>query len=221
MDNPVVFLGGTCNNDPWREKAMEILDQEKVPYFNPVVEDWNEAAQKREEAIKREPGTIQLYVITSKMTGVFSIAEVVASVHKDPQRTVLGLCMEGFEEGQWKSLKAVGQLVTNRGGMVCTGKRDAVISGAAHLASSTWRRAQERAKEYGGREKLLTLLRRMKSDGVIFIPKTDYRLLGDMIEKAGRIRNEKAGCNYEHMMLQPLGAMYSLRTPESDEVMAE
>lgn len=142
----VVFLGGTCNDDPWREEVMKGLDERGVPYFNPVVADWNEEAQKREEEIKAKPDTIQLFVITSKMTGVFSIAEVVASACEDPWRTVLGICMEGFDEGQRKSLWAVERLVQSKGAMTVMGttenSRSKVLGRTAEFAAEAWKKQQ-------------------------------------------------------------------------------
>ena len=34
-----VNLGGTCNNDDWRESLIELLNP-NVKYFNPVVKNW-------------------------------------------------------------------------------------------------------------------------------------------------------------------------------------
>ena len=146
MSDSVVFLGGTCNNDPWRDKVMEGLRERGVPYFNPVVEDWNEEAQKKEDEIKNKLDTIQLFVITSKMTGVFSIAEVTASAYMDDQRTVLGICKEGFTEAQLKSLGAVLRLVGKRGAITVIGSRDFVLSSVAQMAAGAWARFQPKGE---------------------------------------------------------------------------
>lgn len=143
MDDSVVFLGGTCNDDPWREEVMKGLDERGVPYFNPVVADWNEEAQKREEEIKAKPDTIQLFVITSKMTGVFSIAEVVAAAYTDDQHTVLGVVKDGFTEAQLKSLGAVIKLVGIKGVITVLGSREFVLSSVASMAAGAWRRFQK------------------------------------------------------------------------------
>ena len=65
-----VFLGGTCNNTTWRDELIKKL---KIDYFNPVVDDWNEEAYRR-ELQEREICDFCLYTITPKMTGVYSIA---------------------------------------------------------------------------------------------------------------------------------------------------
>lgn len=60
---------------------------------------------------------IHLYVITNQMTGVFSIAEVIDSVHNKTKKTLLHVMPDGFDKGQLKSLQAVVNLVKLRGGI--------------------------------------------------------------------------------------------------------
>ena len=106
-----VFLGGTCNESTWREELIPML---KIPYFNPVVEDWTPECQKEEERQKKECD-YHLYVITPKMTGVFSIAEVVNDSCKMPARTLLCILPadgdKRFDTGQERSLDAVREMV--------------------------------------------------------------------------------------------------------------
>lgn len=111
VHEPFVFLGGTWNEDPWRDVLTEKLD---MPYFDPIVEDWNEEARQREEEAK-EQAAYNLFVVTSSMQGVFSIAEVVDLSNKEPETTVLTVCREGFSEGELKSLYAVAELVEGNG----------------------------------------------------------------------------------------------------------
>ena len=110
-----VFLGGTCNESTWRDTLIPMLD---VDYFNPVVDDWTPDCMA-EEIKQRELCDICLYVITPKMTGVYSIAEVVDDSNKRPNKTVLvTLRNDGdarFTEGQWMSLGAVANMVENNG----------------------------------------------------------------------------------------------------------
>ena len=111
MKEEKVFLGGTCNGSGWREEIIPML---KIDYFNPVVLDWTPECQE-EEKRQKKICKYQLYVITPKMKGVFSIAEVVDSSNKNPDGTVL--CVLGkdgddeFEDFQKKSLDAVMKLV--------------------------------------------------------------------------------------------------------------
>ena len=107
-----VFLGGTCNGSTWRDK---IIPQLTVDYFNPVVKDWNEDCQAEEERQKELSCNTHLYIITSEMTGVFSIAEAVQSSNNTAITTVFTVLQEGFSESQLKSLKAVSDLVNRNG----------------------------------------------------------------------------------------------------------
>jgi len=120
-----VFLGGTCNNSTWRKDLIPNL---KIDYFNPVVKDWTPEAQKNEEMEKHLKCDLQLYVITPRMTGTFSIAEVVESAMNNGKRTVFCLLEKDkkgsgfvtFDEGQLKSLKAVKELVEKYGAYTCS-----------------------------------------------------------------------------------------------------
>lgn len=123
-----VFLGGTCNGSSWRDALIEVLE---IDYFNPVVDDWTEECYQ-EELRQREACDYCLYVITPRMTGVYSIAEVVDDSNKRPERTILCIltedsiqkCCNGnayaeiinFNEGQLKSLDKVGRMVESNGG---------------------------------------------------------------------------------------------------------
>jgi hypothetical protein len=110
-----VFLGGTTNNSDWRDTLIEDL---KIDYFNPVVKDWNEEAQK-EEIKQRKNCDYVLYVITPKMEGVYSIAEVVDDSNKRPEKTIFCYLTEDdgkeFTKHQLKSLKMVSQMVKENG----------------------------------------------------------------------------------------------------------
>jgi len=116
-----VFLGGTCNNSKWRDDLIKKLHKD-VKYFNPVVDDWTEEAQK-EEIKQRESCNKVLYVITPKMTGVYSIAELVEDSIKSPDRTIFCyLDKDGnnkFDEHQIKSLEMVKEMVYENGATTC------------------------------------------------------------------------------------------------------
>ena len=110
-----VFLGGTCNESDWRDQLILKLE---VEYFNPVVEDWTPECME-EELNQRRDCDLCLYVITPKMTGVYSIAEVVDDSNKRPEKTLFcvlnrdGRCT--FSDAQLKSLGAVSSLISNNG----------------------------------------------------------------------------------------------------------
>lgn len=111
-----VFLGGTCNNSTWRD---ELIPQLKIDYFNPVVDDWTQECME-EELRQREECDICLYVITPKMTGLYSIAEVVDDSNKRSEKTVLcALSHDGdkvFSFGHWISLMSVLKMGSKNGG---------------------------------------------------------------------------------------------------------
>ena len=123
-----IFLGGTCNNSTWRDELIPLLKGEdgtkaKLSYFNPVVEDWTSECQE-EELKQRESCDICLYVITSDMTGVYSIAEIIDDSNKRPGKTVFAYLSEGFSKGQCMSLEMVGEMVRRNGGMWISGMLD-------------------------------------------------------------------------------------------------
>ena len=127
-----VFLGGTCNESAWRDKLIKMLE---IDYFNPVVDDWTEECYQ-EELRQREICDYCLYVITPRMTGVYSIAEVVDDSNKRPEKTIFCILnydlsdykmkvvdgkkvrkyTEMFNVEQLKSLDKVGVMVEKNGG---------------------------------------------------------------------------------------------------------
>lgn len=111
-----VFLGGTVNQSNWRDIMMPQLE---IDYFNPVVEDWNEEAYER-ELRERQECDFCLYLITPRMTGFYSVAEVVDDSNKRPERTLFCVLEEDdgqtFDAHQKKSLIAVGKMVAINGG---------------------------------------------------------------------------------------------------------
>jgi len=114
-----VFLGGTCNNSNWRSVMEDLLEGFSIDFFNPVVDDWNEEAYKN-ELLEREKCDFCLYVITPKMTGVYSIAEVIDDSNKRPNKTIFVILDTDdgveFSESQLKSLNSVSKMVCDNGG---------------------------------------------------------------------------------------------------------
>ncbi|MCK5614863.1 hypothetical protein KAR91_74060 [Candidatus Pacearchaeota archaeon] len=111
-----VFLGGTCNGSNWRNILIPMLE---IDYYNPVVPDWTPECMG-EELRQRELCDFCLYSITPKMTGVYSIAEVVDDSNKRPEKTILILMKDDgnkkFDEHQMKSLTSVRKMVEENGG---------------------------------------------------------------------------------------------------------
>lgn len=109
-----VFLGGTCNETTWRNDLIDVLG---VDYFNPVVEDWTADCIAEENRQKHVLCNIHLYVITSDMSGVYSIAEVVQSSLTEGKTTILHVIPDGFGKSRLESLEAVCGLVSSNGGI--------------------------------------------------------------------------------------------------------
>ena len=112
-----VFLGGTCAGTNWRDKLIEKFDDSNnfINYFNPVVKNWT-FEDKMNEYKEKDICDIHLYVITSKMKGVFSIAEAVDSAWRYDKYCIFCVISEGFSGSELMSLNAVGELIEKRGG---------------------------------------------------------------------------------------------------------
>lgn len=109
-----VFLGGTCSGYRWRDELIPML---KCDYYNPIVKNWSESDRLR-EVKEREEADFVLYVITSGMKGVYSIAEVVDDSNKRPEKTIFCV-LEKNMDFMKRSLDAVKKLVESNGAMVC------------------------------------------------------------------------------------------------------
>lgn len=121
-----VFLGGTCNKTDWREELIPLL---KCEYFNPVITDreWTEE-DRLNEINQRKASDIVLYVITPRMTGLYSIAEMVDDSNNRPDSTVVFIRKTDInDEGKTiqfipsiaKSMAAIETLVKGNGATVC------------------------------------------------------------------------------------------------------
>jgi len=115
-----VFLGGTCNGSTWRDELIKDL---RIDYFQPCAEEWT--PEMMAEEIKQRAGCdFCLYVITPKMTGVYSIAEVVDDSNKRPGKTIFSYRAEDGDEvfsgAQIKSLDQTGKMVTKNGAQFFT-----------------------------------------------------------------------------------------------------
>lgn len=127
MNKPRVFLGGTCNESTWRDELIKMLE---IDHFNPIVEDWDSWAQRR-EVYEREHCDFVLYVITPLMTGSYAIAEAVDDSNKRPDKTVFCILSidagESFTTGQLKSLRMVSAMIENNGGTVFNNLEDVAV----------------------------------------------------------------------------------------------
>lgn len=100
----LVFLGGTAGNNHWREERVipELLARgiSEKALFNPIVSDWNEEAQAKEDEVKRT-ADYMLFVISNPLTpgnevSAYSLVEAVMALYDDPNRTVVALDTTGM-----------------------------------------------------------------------------------------------------------------------------
>jgi hypothetical protein len=110
-----VFLGGTCNGSLWRDEMIKDL---KIHYYNPVGEEWTPAMME-EELKQRAESDFCLYVLTPKMEGFFSVAELIDDSNKRPAKTIFCFLNEDegkiFSDVQLKSLEQVAKMVKGNG----------------------------------------------------------------------------------------------------------
>lgn len=110
-----VFLGGTCSGYKWRNDLIPLL---KCEFYNPIVKNWQESDRIR-EVHERETADYVLYVITSGMKGVYSIAEIIDDSNKRPEKTILCILYNGINNAMAHSLRAVANLAKSNGITVC------------------------------------------------------------------------------------------------------
>lgn len=110
-----VFLGGTCAKTDWREKLINMSRGNNLNFFNPVVSNWTPANKLVEDIMKEYKCNIHLYVLTSEMKGVYSVAEAVQSSHQRGIVTIVHVMPEGFDDAQLKSLDATLDLLKSNG----------------------------------------------------------------------------------------------------------
>lgn len=65
-----------------------------------------------------------MYVITSGLKGVYSIAEIIDDSNKRPEKTVVCILKDGFDGQMSRSLDAVLKLAESNGAKVCNSLED-------------------------------------------------------------------------------------------------
>ena len=90
-----VFLGGTCGNNNWREDFINDLVNMGVKaekLFNPVVSNWDEEAQRKEDLAKEESKYMLFYIANPKTEGNetsgYSLIELTMGLYDQPETTV-------------------------------------------------------------------------------------------------------------------------------------
>lgn len=134
LKEDVIFLGGTCADSTWRQEFLarwKKIDT-KTKCFNPVVDDWNEEAQKKEEETKNN-ARVNLFVITPEMIGPFSCVEAVECAHKD-ENVFFAVYDKhnAFDSRILNSIKATGKLVEEHGSKFAIYNKEDSIDDLVH-----------------------------------------------------------------------------------------
>ncbi len=112
-----VFLGGTVATSKWRDYIMPKLD---IDYYNPVVEEWTEEDYKK-ELHEREHCDFCLYVISPKLIGWYSLAEVTDDSLKRSDKTIYCYLPKDeekeFSESELVELQRIGELIESHGAL--------------------------------------------------------------------------------------------------------
>lgn len=90
-----VFLGGTCGENNWRENFIEKLTKmgvDKHKLFNPIVSNWDEEAQKKEDQAKEESKYLLFYIANPNTKGnevsAYSLIELTMNLYDNPDSTI-------------------------------------------------------------------------------------------------------------------------------------
>lgn len=96
----IVFLGGTCGNNKWRPKLIQDVQSSfgsgdnSVLLFDPVVDDWNEAAQAKEEEMKAAASLHVYYLASPKLASptdvsAYSLLEAAMALYDHPTKSLV------------------------------------------------------------------------------------------------------------------------------------
>lgn len=115
-----VFLGGTAANNNWRESFTEALAVHGLSeyLFNPVVKDWNEEAQRREEEAKANASHLVFYIAAPKQDGnplsAYSMVEATMALYDKPEISVVVFDIEGMEGHPLKAMNQTLKVLKKR-----------------------------------------------------------------------------------------------------------
>lgn len=117
----LVFLGGTVAGNGWRKKFIRELTALGVPHselFNPVVEEWNEEAQAKEEEAKKN-ATHMLFFLGAPMQdgnplSTYSMIEATMALYDAPEKTVVVFDPTGIGGHALKAYKQTEKVLRKR-----------------------------------------------------------------------------------------------------------
>lgn len=140
----LVFLGGTAGGNPWRDGFIEALvgrGASRDAFFNPVVADWNEGAQRREEAAKAEASHLVFYIADPNQHGnplsAYSMVEATMALYDKAERTVVVFDSDGMTGHPLKAMNQTLRVLKARfpGANIFGTRREAIDWLAAQLVS--------------------------------------------------------------------------------------
>lgn len=131
-----VYLGGTCIKSPflwdWRMDFIRMLD-DTVHYYDPFVRKWknnlSDVNKTEDNDIKRSESKYCVFVFTSDIIGVYSVAQAVEDSIKRTNGTVLVAFVDyrkKFDEDEHfiRSMKSALDLCEANGAIVCESIQD-------------------------------------------------------------------------------------------------
>lgn len=121
MTNKLIFLGGTCGNNNWRNDFTSELVKRGVPpeaIFNPVVPNWTPEDQAKEEEAKSRATSMIFYIADPKQEGInvsaYSLVEATMALYDSPKSTVVVFDTEGQTGHVLKALKQSEKVLRKR-----------------------------------------------------------------------------------------------------------
>ena len=117
----LIFLGGTAANNNWRgDFVRELMNRglKEDNFFNPVVSEWNDEAQRREETAKREAAYLVFYIADPKQDGnplsAYSMVEATMALYDKPERTVVIFDTDGMNGHPLKAMNQTLKVLITR-----------------------------------------------------------------------------------------------------------
>lgn len=117
----LVFLGGTAGSNDWRDSFTAICERNGVPrevWFNPVVKDWDDAAQAREETAKEAATHLVFCIANPRQDGnplsAYSMVEATMALYDKPERTVVVFDYHGMRGHPLKAMVQAHDVLRSR-----------------------------------------------------------------------------------------------------------
>jgi hypothetical protein len=124
----LVFLGGTVGNNGWRNKLIAALKSRGIDttqLFNPVVDNWDDNARRREEEAKRNATHVVYYLASPEQDtnplSAYSMVEATMALYdkendNDAGDPLVVFDFDGIGGHALKALKQTQNVLLNRFG---------------------------------------------------------------------------------------------------------